>query len=98
MADWTVVGTSWKRDVTEDGACTGAADEGSKKAPRASSLFGRKSSSAGRKSTMGKASRRGSVFDNSTTMHGYLEKMSSGALKRWQSRYFELGGHCKSHR
>lgn len=26
-------------------------------------------------------------------MEGYLQKLSSGTVKRWQSRYFELSGH-----
>lgn len=25
--------------------------------------------------------------------HSYLQKLSSGTVKRWQSRYFELSGH-----
>ena len=35
---------------------------------------------------------RGSVFEADIMMQGYLEKLSSGMVKRWQSRYFELAG------
>eukprot|EP00937_MAST-01D_sp_MAST-1D-sp2_P005555 g5555.t1 len=35
---------------------------------------------------------RRSVFENEISVQGYLEKLSSGMMKRWQSRYFELAG------
>ena len=35
---------------------------------------------------------RASVFEADILMQGYLEKLSSGMVKRWQSRYFELAG------
>jgi cGMP-dependent protein kinase len=32
------------------------------------------------------------AFEQSVTMQGYLQKGSSGMVKRWQNRYFELAG------
>eukprot|EP00935_MAST-01C_sp_MAST-1C-sp1_P001773 g1773.t1 len=40
-----------------------------------------------------KAAWRGSVFQQSVIREGYLEKKSSGMVKQWQRRYFELSGH-----
>ena len=36
---------------------------------------------------------RQSVFKQPVLKEGYLEKQSSGLMKKWQSRYFELSGH-----
>ena len=33
------------------------------------------------------------MFGQSVLKEGYLEKESSGMLKKWQRRYFELSGH-----
>jgi tetratricopeptide (TPR) repeat protein len=58
-------------------------------------MSGRKlSSPSGRKnSAFSKKSLRPSVFQQLVLKEGYLEKQSSGAVKKWQSRYFEISGH-----
>ena len=58
-------------------------------------MSGRKlSSSSGRKnSAFSKKSLRPSVFQQPVLKGGYLEKQSSGPVKKWQSRYFEISGH-----
>ena len=33
------------------------------------------------------------MLGQSVIKEGYLEKQSSGLVKKWQSRYFELSGH-----
>jgi hypothetical protein len=50
----------------------------------------RKSSSA---FTKRPNSLRGSIFEQIIVKEGYLQKLSSGLLSKWQSRYFELSGH-----
>jgi tetratricopeptide (TPR) repeat protein len=53
-----------------------------------------KSLSSGRKnSAFSKKSLRPSVFQQPVLKEGYLEKQSSGTVKKWQSRYFEISGH-----
>jgi serine/threonine protein kinase len=41
----------------------------------------------------GRKSLRPSVCQQPVLKEGYLEKQSSGAVKKWQSRYFEISGH-----
>ena len=36
---------------------------------------------------------RGSVFGEQALREGYLLKQSAGVVRRWQRRYFVLGGH-----
>ena len=36
---------------------------------------------------------RASVYSSSVTMEGFLDKKSSGAMGRYQKRYFTLAGH-----
>ena len=33
------------------------------------------------------------MFEAPTLCEGYLKKMSTGMIKRWQKRYFTLAGH-----
>jgi tetratricopeptide (TPR) repeat protein len=58
-------------------------------------MSGRKSSFPGRKNSAfsKKGSLRPSVFQQPVLKEGYLEKLSSGTVKKWQSRYFEISGH-----
>ena len=51
---------------------------------------GRKNSSRFKKD---RHTHRSSMFGQSVLKEGYLEKESSGMLKKWQRRYFELSGH-----
>ena len=51
---------------------------------------GRKNSSRFKKA---RHTHRDSMFGQSVLKEGYLEKESSGMLKKWQRRYFELSGH-----
>ena len=54
---------------------------------RKPSFYGRKQRSSGAfKADMS----RQSVFQQPVLKEGYLEKQSSGLMKKWQSRYFEL--------
>ena len=56
---------------------------------RKPSFYGRKQRSSGAfKADMS----RQSVFKQPVLKEGYLEKQSSGLMKKWQSRYFELSG------
>jgi hypothetical protein len=55
---------------------------------RKPSFYGRRKTGA-----FAKAAQRGSVFQQPVLKEGYLEKQSSGMVKKWQSRYFELSGH-----
>jgi len=57
-------------------------------ADRKPSFYGRRKTGA-----FAKAGMRGSVFQQPVLKEGYLEKQSSGMVKKWQSRYFELSGH-----
>eukprot|EP00935_MAST-01C_sp_MAST-1C-sp1_P002436 g2436.t1 len=57
------------------------------------SSAGRQRKGSGSRFDKKKASWRSSVFQQSVIKEGYLEKQSSGMIKQWQRRYFELSGH-----
>jgi hypothetical protein len=46
-----------------------------------------------RSSSRKKSGFRKSTFDQPCQIKGYLEKKSTGVMKRWQKRYFEVAGH-----
>jgi len=54
---------------------------------------------AGRENVVQKGTRpmSKSYFEGETTKEGRLQKLSSGAMKRWQARHFRLAGHYLSY-
>jgi hypothetical protein len=46
-----------------------------------------------RSSSRKKSGFRKSTFDQPCQIKGYLDKKSTGVIKRWQKRYFEIAGH-----